>query len=68
MFAKTNRLKNSYVAYMQRTLSTDYLQFEIQELKRKKIFNPVKGDVSDSHLNAGGGGFDHPLEINEGAP
>ena len=23
--------------------------------------NPVKGDVSDSHLNAGGGGFDHPL-------
>ena len=29
--------------------------------------NPVKGDVSDSHLNAGGGGFDHPLEINEGA-
>ena len=30
--------------------------------------NPVKGDVSDSHLNAGGGRFDHPLEINEGAP
>ena len=30
--------------------------------------NLVKGDVSDSHLNAGGGGFDHPLEINEGAP
>ena len=30
--------------------------------------NPVKGDVSDSHLNAGGGRFDHPLEINEGVP
>ena len=30
--------------------------------------NPIKGDVSDSHLNAGGGRFDHPLEINEGAP
>ena len=32
------------------------------------FLNPVKGDVSDSHLNAGGGRFDHPLEINEGVP
>ena len=32
-FAKTNRLKNSSVPYMQRILNTDNLQFEKQELK-----------------------------------
>ena len=33
------------------------------EKKRKKILciNPVKGDVSDSELNAGGGQFDKKL-------
>ena len=30
--------------------------------------NPVKGDVSDSELNARGGDFRHPPEINEGKP
>ena len=35
--------------------------------------NPVKGEVSDSELNAGGGGgrggrFDTTMEINEGTP
>ena len=34
-----------------------------------KIFlNPVKGDVSGSELNAGGGQFDTTSEINEGVP
>ena len=37
-FAKTNRLQNSSVPYMQRILNTDNLQFEKQDLKRKKIF------------------------------
>ena len=32
------------------------------------MVNPIKGDVSDSELNARGGDFRHPLEINEGAP
>ena len=32
------------------------------------FFNPVKGDVSDSQPNAGGGLFGPPLVINEGAP
>ena len=41
-FAKTNRLKNSSVPYMQRILNTDNLQFENQELKRKKRFNGDK--------------------------
>ena len=34
------------------------------------ILNPIKGDVSDSQLNTGGGGggfFGHPPEINERA-
>ena len=31
-------------------------------------FNPVKGNVSDSELNAGGGQFDTTLEMNEGVP
>ena len=32
-------------------------------------FNPVKGDVSDSQLNAREGGhFYHPREIKEGVP
>ena len=30
--------------------------------------NPVKGDVSDSELNAGGGQFDTISEMNEGVP
>ena len=29
-------------------------------------FNPVKGNVSDSELNAGSGQFDTTSEINEG--
>ena len=29
------------------------------------FINPIKGDVSDSQLNAGGGHFDHSPEINE---
>ena len=37
-FAKTNRLKNSSVPYMQRILNTDNLQFEKQDLKRKKRY------------------------------
>ena len=37
-FAKTNRLKNSSVPYMQRILNTENLQFEKQDLKRKKIY------------------------------
>ena len=41
-FAKTNRLKNSSVPYMQRILNTEKLQFEKQELKRKKRFNEDK--------------------------
>ena len=31
-------------------------------------FNPIKGDVSDSELNAGGGQFDTTSEMNEGVP
>ena len=31
-------------------------------------FNPVKGDVSDSELNAGGGQFDTTSDMNEGVP
>ena len=30
--------------------------------------NPVKGDVSDSTLNVGGGQFDTTSEFNDGAP
>ena len=41
-FAKTNRLKNSSIPYMQRILNTDNLQFGKQELKRKKRFNGDK--------------------------
>ena len=37
-FAKTNRLKNSSVPYMQRILNTENLLFEKQDLKRKKIY------------------------------
>ena len=37
-FAKTNRLENSSVPYMQRILNTDNLQFEKQDLKRKKRY------------------------------
>ena len=37
-FAKTNRLKNSSVPYMQRILNTDNLKFEKQDLKRKKRY------------------------------
>merc|ERR1712208_166751 len=37
-FAKTNRLKNSSAPYMQRILNTDNLQFEKQDLKRKKRY------------------------------
>ena len=33
-----------------------------------KIVNPVKGDVSDSELNAGVGQFDTTSEMNEGVP
>ena len=32
------------------------------------FINPIKGDVSDSQLNAGGGLFGPPPVINEGAP
>ena len=37
-FARTNRLKNSSVPYMQRILNTDNLKFEKQDLKRKKRY------------------------------
>ena len=33
-----------------------------------QFINPVNGDVSDSELNAMGGKFRHPPEINEGVP
>ena len=33
-----------------------------------KEMNPVKGDVSDSELNAGGGQFDTTSKRNEGVP
>ena len=55
-----NNLVNNKVAGKQ-------LKDEISENVTTYI-NPIKGDVSDSHLNAGGGFFDHPLEINEGVP
>ena len=43
--------------------------FSDEELALKpKIFNTVKGDVSDSELNVGGGQFDTTLEMNEGVP
>ena len=32
-----------------------------------KMFNPVKGDVSDSMLNMGSGQFETTIEMNEGA-
>ena len=32
------------------------------------FLNPVKGYVSDSELNAGGGQFDTTSEMNEGVP
>ena len=32
------------------------------------LFTPVKSDVSDSELNAGGGQFDTTSEMNEGVP
>merc|ERR1712208_58434 len=41
-FANTNRLKDSSVPYMQRILNTENLQFEKQELKRKKRFDGDK--------------------------
>ena len=37
-FAKTNRLKNSSIPYMQRILNSENLQFEKQDLKRKVRF------------------------------
>ena len=38
-FAKTNRLKNSSIPYIQRILDSENLEFEKQELKRKmKIY------------------------------
>ena len=41
-FAKTNRLKNSSIPYMQRILNSENLQFEKQELKRKMKFYEEK--------------------------
>ena len=41
-FAKTKRLKNSSLPYMQRIFNSENLQFEKQELKRKMKFNEEK--------------------------
>jgi len=52
-FAKTNRLKKSSVPYMQRILNTDNLQFEKQELKRKKRFNGDKNiEKEENYTNS----------------
>ena len=37
-------------------------------ISKAKLVNPIKGDVSDSQPNAGGGHFGPPPVINEGAP
>ena len=41
-FAKTNRLKNSSISYMQRIHNSENLEFEKQNLKRKMKFHGVK--------------------------
>ena len=46
-FAKTNRLKNSSIPYMQRILNSENLQFEKQELKRKMKFYEEKNIEQD---------------------
>ena len=45
-FAKTNRLKNSSIPYMQRILKSENQQFEKQELKRKmKFYETTDNDI-----------------------
>ena len=41
-FAKTNRLKNSSIPFMQRILNSENQQLEKQELKRKMKFHGDK--------------------------
>ena len=41
-FAKTNRLKNSSIPYMQRILNSVNLELEKQNLKKKMKFHGVK--------------------------
>ena len=41
-FAKTNRLKNSSIPYMQRILNSETLEFEKPDLKRQMKFPGVK--------------------------
>ena len=38
-FAKTNRLKNSSIPFLQRILNSENLEFKKQELKRKMKFH-----------------------------
>ena len=40
----------------------------VKLFKTKAYINPIKGDVSDSELNAGGGQLDTTSEMNEGMP
>ena len=41
-FAKTDRLKNSSIPFLQRILNSENLEFEKQELKRKMRFHRIK--------------------------
>ena len=45
IFAKTNRLNNSSIPYMQSILNSENLEFKKQELKRKMKFHGIKNIV-----------------------